>query len=84
MRKAILAITLMAITALAAPRDAAAQVSLHIGQPDYSLHAGPPLYGPPVVVYYGPRYYKYKGHGHWKHRHKHWKHHHKHHGHWDD
>jgi hypothetical protein len=96
MRKAILAITLMAITALAAPRDAAAQVSLHIGQPGFSLHAGPPLYGPPVVVappalaygppvYYPYRPHYYRGHGHWKHWDKHWKkHHHKHHGHWDD
>jgi hypothetical protein len=97
MRKAILAITLMAITALAAPRDAAAQVSLHIGQPGFSLHAGPPLYGPPVVVApppavaYGPpvyyRPYYYGGHGHWKHWDKHWKKHHgwhhKHHGDWD-
>jgi hypothetical protein len=96
MRNAILAITLLAITAVAAPRPAAAQVSLHIGQPGFSLHAGPPI-GPPVVVappavaygppvYYGPRYYEYKGHGHWKHWHKHHGWHHKHHGHdgdWD-
>src|SRR5262245_14133780 len=95
MRNAILALTLLTITALAAPRNAAAQVSLHIGPPGFSLHAGPPLYGPPVVVappavaygppiYYGPPYYKYKGRGHWKHWHKHHGWHHKHHGDDDD
>jgi len=95
MRNSILALTLLATTALAAPRNAAAQVSLHIGQPGFSLHAGPPLYGPPVVVappavaygppvYYGPPYYKYKGRGHWKHWHKHHGWHHKHHGHHGD
>jgi hypothetical protein len=96
MRNTILALTLLAITALAAPRNAAAQISLHLDRPGFSLHAGPPrYYGPPVVVappavafgppvYYRPYYYKkHKGRGHWKHWHKHhgWRHGH---GDWDD
>src|SRR5262245_22816269 len=96
MRNAILAITLGGLAALAAPRQAAAQVSLHFDQPGFSLHAGRPpvVYGPPValgppVVYGPPVYYRGYDKHYWKHWKKHrgwghYKHHHHHHGDWDD
>ena len=88
MKKTILAATMLMLASMVAPRHAASQVSIDIEKPGLSLHAGPPVYGPPVVVgpppavvyqgypgYYGPpdkHYWK-----HWKHWHKHgWHHHH--------
>ena len=93
MRKTILTATLLAIAALATPRHIAAQLSLHIEKPGFSLHAGPPIiYGPPLavgpppVVYEPPVYYRPPHKHHWKHWKKHYgRHHgHGHHGHWDD
>ena len=87
MRKAILAAAMLALVSVAMPRHATGQVSIDVGRPGFSLHAGPPVYPPPIAVvppavvyqppayYYGPppkHYWK-----HWEHWHKHhWKHHH--------
>ena len=94
MQRSILAATLLAFVSMVTPRHAAAQVSFDIGTPGFSLHAGPPVYPPPVVVgppavvyqpplYYGPppkHYWK-----HWDHWDKHyWKHWNKHRHHGDD
>ena len=91
MRKTILTIMLLALTALATPRYAAADFALHVDQPGFSIYVGPPaVYGPPVavapppVVYAPPVFYGRPD----KHFWKHWKHH-GHHGHggdgdWDD
>ena len=94
MKKTILAATMLIVASMVAPRQAASQVSIDIEKPGLSLHAGPPVYGPPVVVapppavvyqgypgYYGPPPLD-------KHYWKHWKHwHHGHHDHdhddWD-
>jgi hypothetical protein len=94
MRMTILAAALLALVSVATPRHAAAQVSIDIGTPGLSLHAGPPFYGPPVafgppaVVYQPPVYYAVPPPKHyWKHW-DHWDKHHWHHGHhhgdWDD
>ena len=86
MKKTILAATMLIFASMVAPRQAASQVSIDIEKPGLSLHAGPPVYGPPVVVapppavvYEGyPRYYGPPPDKHyWKHWHKHhWHHHH--------
>ena len=83
MKYTILAAGTLVLALLAAPRPAPAQVS--INGPGFSLHAGPPVYGPPVVVappavvYQPPARYYYPPPP--KHYWKHWKHWHKHHGH---
>ena len=85
MKKTILAATMLMLASMVAPRHAASQVSIDIGKPGFSLHAGPPVYGPPVVVapppavvYQGyPSYYGPPDKHYWKHWHKHhWHHHH--------
>ena len=50
MRKTILAATMLILASMVAPRHAASQVSIDIEKPGLWLHAGPPVYGPPVVV----------------------------------
>ena len=93
MKKTILAATMLIFASMVAPRQAASQVSIDIEKPGLSLHAGPPVYGPPVVVapppavvYQGyPRYYGPPPDKHyWKHW-KHWQHWHHDHDHddWD-
>src|SRR5262245_34673340 len=92
MRKTILTIMLLALTALATPRHAAADFALHVAQPGFSLYVGPPaIYGPPAVygppaavapppvVYAPPVFYGRPDKHYWKHW-KDWKHH----GHWGD
>ena len=85
MKKTILAATMLIVASMVAPRQAASQVSIDIEKPGLSLHAGPPVYGPPVVVapppavvYQGyPGYYGPPDKHYWKHWHKHhWHHHH--------
>jgi len=59
MKKTILATALLALVALAAPRPAAAGVSLFFGLPvpGVSVFGGPPVaYAPPPVVYAPPVY----------------------------
>jgi len=92
MQRAILAAAILTLVSVGTPRHAVAQVSIDIGKPGLWLHAGPPVYPPPVVVgppavvyqpplYYGPPPKHYWKHwDHWdKHYWKHW-----HHGHHDD
>jgi hypothetical protein len=63
MKKMILALSILGLVAIAAPRPASANVSLFFGLPGISLFAGPPVYAPPVygppVVYAPPVYYGY-------------------------
>jgi hypothetical protein len=90
MQRTILAAAILALVSMSMPRHATAQVSIDIEKPGLSLHAGPPVYGPPVavvppgVVYQPPVYYypHYPKH-YWKHW-KHWDEHHWHHGHHGD
>jgi hypothetical protein len=63
MKKAILALTILGLVAVAAPRPAAA-VSFFVGVPGFSLYSGPPfvppVYAPPVYappVFYAPPVY---------------------------
>ena len=92
MRKTTLAAALLVLPLMATVRPSSGQVAIDVDKPGFSLHAGPPVYRPPVVVappavvyrppvYYYPRppkhYWK-----HWKHWDKHHGHHH-HHGDWD-
>ena len=51
MKKMILALSILGLVAILAPRPASANVSLFFGLPGVSLFAGPPVYAPPV---YGP------------------------------
>ena len=51
MKKMILALSILGLVAIVAPRPASAHVSLFFGLPGVSLFAGPPVYAPPV---YGP------------------------------
>jgi hypothetical protein len=91
MKYTILAAGTLVLALLAVPRPAPAQVSIDVGRPGFSLHAGPPVYGPPVVVappavvYQPPARYYYPPppKHYWKHW-KHWHKHHRHHGHDDD
>jgi hypothetical protein len=62
MKKMILALSILGLVAIAAPRPASANVSFFFGLPGVSLFAGPPVYAPPVyapppVVYAPPAYY---------------------------
>jgi hypothetical protein len=69
MKKTILALTILGLVAVAAPRPASAAVSFFVGVPGFSLFSGPPVapvyappvYAPPVyappVVYGAPVYY---------------------------
>ncbi|HKA29895.1 MAG TPA: hypothetical protein VKH82_10985 [Candidatus Binatia bacterium] len=64
MKKAILALTILGLVAVAVPRPASAAVSFFVGVPGFSLYSGPPVapvYAPPVyappVVYGAPVYY---------------------------
>ena len=63
MKKMILALSILGLVAIAAPRPASAYVSFFFGLPGFSLFAGPPVYAPPVygppVVYAPPAYYGY-------------------------
>jgi hypothetical protein len=63
MKKMILALSILGLVAIVAPRPASAHVSLFFGLPGISLFAGPPVYAPPVygppVVYAPPAYYGY-------------------------
>ena len=63
MKKMILALSILGLVAIVAPRPASAHVSLFFGLPGISLFAGPPVYAPPVygppVVYAPPVYYGY-------------------------
>ena len=58
MKKMILALSILGLVAIVAPRPASANVSLFFGLPGVSLFAGPPVYAPPVYgppVVYAPR-----------------------------
>ena len=63
MKKMILALSILGLVAIVAPRPASAHVSLFFGLPGVSLFAGPPVYAPPVygppVVYAPPPAYYY-------------------------
>ena len=63
MKKMILALSILGLVAMVAPRPASANVSLFFGLPGVSLFAGPPVYAPPVygppVVYAPPPAYYY-------------------------
>ena len=48
MKRTILALAVLGLVALAAPRPASARVSVFLGVPGF--FAGPPVYAPPVVV----------------------------------
>jgi hypothetical protein len=75
MVKTILALSILGLVAVAAPRPASAYVSFSIGLPGFALFAGPPVVPPPVYVpppvvyappvYYGRPYYPafFYGHG---------------------
>jgi hypothetical protein len=53
MKKMILALSILGLVAVAAPRSASAYVSFSIGLPGFALFSGPPVFAPPV---YGPVY----------------------------
>jgi len=64
MKKAILALTILGLVAVAAPLPASAAVSFFVGVPGFSLYSGPPfvppVYAPPVYappVFYAPPVY---------------------------
>ena len=64
MKKATLALTILGLVAVAAPRPASAAVSFFVGVPGFSLYSGPPfvppVYAPPVYappVFYAPPVY---------------------------
>jgi hypothetical protein len=64
LKKMILALSILGLVAVAAPRPASAYVSFSIGLPGFALFSGPPVYAPPVyapppVVYAPPAYYGY-------------------------
>lgn len=62
LKKMILALSILGLVAVVAPRPASAYVSFSFGLPGFGLFAGPPVYAPPVyapppVVYAPPAYY---------------------------
>lgn len=63
MKKTLFGLAALALVALAAPKPAAARVSVFFGLPGFALFAGPPVVAPPVlvapppVVYAPPMYY---------------------------
>jgi hypothetical protein len=57
LKKMILALSILGLVAVVAPRPASAYVSFSFGLPGFALFAGPPVYAPPPVVYAPPAYY---------------------------